>query len=72
MGWITFVCSDAARLGMRSQDQPLNTVRVVDQQISVAKTGDRHGVITKQVQPILYVYNIRGLGSVIYSSIHTV
>ena len=28
------VCSDAARLGMRSQDQPLNTVRVVDQQIA--------------------------------------
>ena len=35
-------------------------------------TDRRHGIITKQVQPILYVYNIRGLGSVIYSSIHTV
>ena len=35
----TFVCSDAARLGMRSQDQPLDTVKVADQQISVAQTG---------------------------------
>jgi len=29
-------------------------------------TDRRHGVITKQVQPILYVYNIGGLGSVIF------
>ena len=67
MGWITFVCSDAARLGMRSQDQPLDTVRVVDHQISVAQTGDMAlFIITKQVQPILYVYNIGGLGSVVF------
>ena len=29
-------------------------------------TDRRHGVITKQVQPILYVYNIGGLGSVVF------
>ena len=29
-------------------------------------TDRRHGIITKQVQPILYVYNIGGLGSVIF------
>ena len=50
-GWITFVCSDAARLGMRSQDQPLDTVRVADQH----GTDRRHGMISKQVFITLWV-----------------
>ena len=56
------MCSDAARLGMRSQDQALDTVKVADQQISMEQTGDRD----YKVQPILYAYNIGELGSALF------
>ena len=57
------MCPDAAQLGMRSQDQALDTVKVADQQISMEQTGDRD---YKVQQPILYAYNIGELGSALF------
>ena len=44
------MCSDAARLGMRSQDQPLDTVKVADKRV----TDRSHDVISKQVSITLW------------------